>query len=89
MQGFENETDIDVLDDLRSGIVSYLDNTMVNLDRKQIVKPVLDDLISKVKDAKLATLLNEFNRAKDTNPNLSAIGFRTLITLIIKVQERK
>ena len=84
MQGYENETDIDVLDDLRSGIVSYLDNTMVNLDRKQIVKPVLDDLISKVKDAKLATLLNEFNRAKDTNPNLSAIGFRTLITLIIK-----
>ena len=79
MQGYENETDIEVLDDLLTGLVSYLDSAMVNLDSKQIVKPVLDDLISKVKDAKLATLLNEFNRAKDSNPNLSATGFRTLI----------
>jgi hypothetical protein len=86
MQGYENETDVDVLDDLRSRIVSYLDGVMVNLDSKQTVRPVLEDLISKVKDTKLATLLNEFNRAKDTHPNLSAIGFRTIVTLII--QER-
>jgi len=86
MQGYENETDVDVLDDLRSRIASYLDSVMVNLDSKQTVRPILDDLISKVTNTKLATLLNEFNRAKDSNPNLAAIGFRTTITLII--QER-
>jgi hypothetical protein len=39
-----------------------------------------------VKDTKLALLLNEFNAVKDSSPNLAAMGFRTILTLII--QER-
>ena len=36
------------------------------------------------KDAKLSTLLKEFNAIKDHQPNMAAIGLRTIICLIIQ-----
>jgi hypothetical protein len=54
--------------------------------REARVRPILSDLVLKVKDTKLATLLGEFNVAKDGQPNLAAIGLRTILCLVI--QER-
>jgi hypothetical protein len=86
VSGYEAETDVDILDIQRSGIVSLLDAAILQLDRLYIVKPILDELISKVKDTKLVMLLHEFNAVKDSSPNLAAMGFRTILTLLI--QER-
>ena len=77
--------DIDALDGARDEIVRMLDSAIGALSAAN-VRPVLDELIVRVKDAKLATLLNEFNAIKNQQPNLAAIGLRTIMCLII--QER-
>lgn len=84
VSGYEQETDVDILDEQRTGIVSILDAALPFLDREYTVRPVLEDLILRVKDTKLAELLKEFNAVKDTSPNLAAMGFRTVLTLIIR-----
>jgi hypothetical protein len=81
--GYENTLDKDILDAVRDSIVESLDATTKKVDGKQIVRPVLDELILRVKDTKLAALLNEFNASKDGQPNLAAIGFRTILCLVI------
>src|SRR5207245_8096156 len=50
------------------------------------VKSIFQDRISKVTDRKLHELLEEFNCIKDQAPNHAAIGFRTILCLLI--QER-
>jgi hypothetical protein len=84
ISGHENNTNVDVLDDLRHRIVELIDGAITKIDSQEIVRPVLDDLILRVKDMKLSTMLKEFNATKDSQPNLAAVGFRTILCLIIR-----
>jgi hypothetical protein len=77
--------DVDALDGARDDLVRMLDATIASLSGAD-VRPILDDLIPKIKDIKLSTLLREFNATKNQQPNFAAIGLRTIICLII--QER-
>jgi hypothetical protein len=78
--------DVDVLDAARDDLVKIIDDCLVGFGSQARVRPILSDLVLKVKDTKLATLLGEFNVAKDGQPNLAAIGLRTILCLVI--QER-
>ena len=78
--------DVDVLDSARDEFLKIIDDCLVGMTAQGQVRPLLDDFILKVKDTKLSTLLKEFNAIKDHQPNLAAIGIRTIICLII--QER-
>ncbi len=84
IQGYETEADAEILNELRARIVERLDNVLTELDSSLIVRPILEEYIFRVKDTKLAAFLKEFNAIKDTNPNFAAIGFRTILTLIIR-----
>jgi len=81
--GYRQETDVEIFNELRSVFVSYIDGALSRLDQEYEVKPILEDYIKRVKDSKLAELLKEFNAAKDISPNLVAIGFRTILSLVI------
>src|SRR5260221_8140808 len=70
----------------RDELINIIDDCLVGMTGQGHVRPILDDLILKVKDTKLSTLLREFNSAKKRQPNLAAIGLRTILCLII--QER-
>lgn len=83
-RGFEDETDTEACLDIRSRIVEILDAAISKLDSTQVMKPILDQLILKVKDDKLSTLLKEFNDTRVSQPNLAASGFRTILPLIIR-----
>jgi len=48
-----------------------------------------ESYIKRVADTKLAELLKEFNAAKDTTPNLAAIGFRTILSLVIQEKAKR
>jgi hypothetical protein len=85
MRTFEGAEGVDVLDAARDQVIAMIDGSIATLGGEP-VRPILDDLILKVKDRKLSTLLKEFNSIKDNQPNLAAIGLRTIICLII--QER-
>lgn len=89
MDGFWEEQDPDVCLILRTRIVESIDSSIKAIDEKQMVKPVLEDLISKVSDIKLATLLNEFNDVRISQPNLACAGFRTILPLIIRERAKK
>jgi hypothetical protein len=55
------------------------------LDATKIsAKPELDQLIDKVSDVKLVTLLKEFRDMQASQPNAAAILLRTILGLIIK-----
>jgi hypothetical protein len=75
--------DVDALDAARDDIVKMIDASISSLDGEP-VRPILDDLILKIKDVKLATLLHEFNAIKDKRPNIAVIGFRTILCLVIQ-----
>jgi len=75
-------TDVDVLDEVRCSIVLEIDDLIRVVGGSVPMRSILDVRILKVKDIKLSTLLNEFNRAKD-QPNLALIGLRTIVGLII------
>lgn len=81
--GYEKDTDVEVLHALRLAVIELLDRTTLAIDSQVVIRSVLQELISKVQDQKLATLLLEFNYIKDTSPNHAAIGFRTILILII------
>lgn len=74
--------DVDALNAARDEIVRMVDESISGLTGAP-VRPLLEDLIVKVKDVKLSTLLKEFNAIKDHQPNMAAIGLRTIICLII------
>jgi hypothetical protein len=85
MGTFEGAEDVEVLAAARDQVVEMIDRSIASLAGEP-VRPILDDLILKVKDTKLSTLLKEFNAIKDQQPNFAGIGFRTIICVII--QER-
>lgn len=86
LRGYEEEDDIDVLENLRGDLVEVLDEAITHIDGLSVIRSVLEERIVRVKDTKLSALLNEFAATKDTAPNVAAIGFRTILSLII--QER-
>lgn len=86
MRGYSNEADPQILDALRAEVVSELDYEIKGIDATAKVRTVLEEHIIRVKDEKLATLLREFNETKDTQPNVAAIGFRTLLGLVIGIR---
>lgn len=81
---FKNELNTDVCMDLRKNFVNLIDDKILTINNSEVVKSILEDQISKVKDTKLSTLLLEFNAIKDTQPNMAASGFRTILPLIIR-----
>jgi hypothetical protein len=85
IQSVQDIDDVDALDGARDEIVRMVDAALTSLSGAD-VRPFLEDLILKIKDAKLATLLREFNAIKNQQPNCAAIVLRTIICLII--QER-
>jgi hypothetical protein len=78
--------DVDVLDSGRDELVRIIDDCLTGFTGQGQVHSILDDLILKVKDTKLSTLLKEFNSAKDGQPNIALIGLRTILCIVI--QER-
>ena len=89
VKGYDSISEFEILDEVRQRIIGLIDGAITSIDDKVEVKPLIEELILKVKDSKLATLLKEFNNSKDQNPNISAIGFRTILTLIIKERAKK
>jgi hypothetical protein len=83
MRTFEGAEDVEVLDAARDQVIAMIDGSIASLAGEP-ARPILDDLILKVKDTKLSTLLKEFNAIKDQQPNIAAIGLRTIICLIIQ-----
>lgn len=84
MHGSETENNVDVCLDLRMKIIDLIDNSIKIIDSNQIVKPVLEVLISQIADTKLSTLLLEFNSCSVDQPNIASVGFRTILPLIIR-----
>jgi hypothetical protein len=75
-----------VVQDLRARVVGMLDENIRGIDSTQIVETILEASIKKVRDTKLAALLNEFNTIKAAAPNDAAVLFRTILSLVL--QER-
>jgi hypothetical protein len=89
MQGSWQETDADVCIILRTQLIELIDQSINAINSAQQVRPVLEDLILKVSDTKLSTLLKEFNEARTSQPNLACAGFRTVLPLIIRERAKK
>src|SRR6266699_4480023 len=89
MDGYEQERDAEIFNEMRPIFVDYIDQGLSILDQEYEVKPVLEEYIKRVKDTKLAEMLKEFNISKDTSPNLVAIGFRTILALIIQEKAKR
>lgn len=89
IRGYEQETDAEIFNELRQDLVESIDTALSRLDKKYELKPLLEEYIKRVKDTKLAELLKEFNDAKDVAPNLVAIGFRTILSLIIQEKAKR
>ena len=89
LDGYEREEDIEVFNELRPIFVGYIDLGLSIIDQEYEVKPILEEYIKRVKDTKLAEMLKEFNMSKDTSPNLVAIGFRTILALIIQEKAKR
>jgi len=81
--GLGKDIDKGILEEIRSEIIELLIKEISKIDSTEKVRPVLEENILKVKDSKLRALLTEFNNIKDSSPNLAAIGFRTILVLII------
>jgi hypothetical protein len=78
-----NDAPPNVLDDARENIVDHLDAAISKLDATRPVRSILEDRILRVKDTKLSRLLNEFNIHRERAPNLCAISYRTILSLVI------
>lgn len=89
LNGFQQETDVEIFNELRPVFVGFIDNALSWLDQEYEVKPLLEDYIQRVKDTKLAELLKEFNAAKDIAPNLVVIGSRTILSLVIQEKAKR
>ena len=83
IQAIADIDDTDALDGARDDLVRMVNITITSLSGAD-VRPILDDLVAKVRDAKLSTLLREFNAIKNQQPNLAGIGLRTILCLIIQ-----
>jgi hypothetical protein len=83
IQSIGSVNDVDALDEARDHLIWMVDEALASLSLSN-VRPILDGLILKVKDEKLATLLREFNAIKNQQPNAAAIVLRTILCLIIQ-----
>lgn len=84
MQGFWSETDPEIINECKMRILKLIDEAVKEIDERKQPKPILDDLISRVKDKKLHKLLVEFNDSRTKQPNVAGIGFRTILALTIR-----
>ncbi len=89
MEGYEQETDVEIFNELRPIFVGRIDMGLSILDQKYEVKPLLEDYTKRIKDTKLAELIKEFNASKDIASNLVAMGFRTILSLIIQEKAKR
>lgn len=89
LSGYEREEDPEILNELRPIIVRLIDAGIASVDKTYQTAPLLEEYIARVKDTKLAELLKEFNATKDIAPNLAAIGFRTILSLIIQEKAKR
>lgn len=89
MNGYDQETDVEIFNELRPIFVGFIDAALSRFDQEYEVKPLLEAYIKRVNDTKLAELLKEFNAAKDIAPNLVAIGFRTILSLVIQEKAKR
>jgi len=89
LDGYGQENDPEIFNEFIPLFVEAIDQGIKLLDKTYVVKPVLEDYITRVKDTKLAELLKEFNLAQNTAPNLAAIGFRTILCLIIQEKAKR
>src|SRR5258708_10103200 len=87
--GYDEVSDPEIYNDLRVALSGWIDMGLGMLDREYKVKPLLEEYTLRVKDTKLAELLKEFNAAKDNAPNLTAMGFRTILSLIIQEKAKR
>lgn len=88
--GYQDEEDPEIFNELRPELVECIDEGLRVLDAGYKVKPFsLEDYIKRVKDIKLAELLKEFNEVIDTAPNLAAIEFRTILSLVIQEKAKR
>ena len=69
--------------------MGLIDYALSQLDQEYQVRPLLEEYTKRVKDTKLAVLLNEFNAVKDIAPNHAAIGFRTILGLVIQEKAKR
>jgi hypothetical protein len=81
---YQKISDIAILEAVRQEVVQIIDSQITASDAQEVVRPIFDDLILKVQETKLAALLNEFNASKEKQPNLAAIGLRTILCLVIQ-----
>ncbi len=89
MHGYQQITDVEIFNELRSDFVKIIDFGLNKLDQEYQVRPLLEEYTKRVKDTKLAVLLNEFNAMKDIAPNHAAIGFRTILSLVIQEKAKR
>jgi len=89
LDGLEQETDAEIYNELRPVFVGFIDAALKRLDQKYQVKSLLEEYTTRVTDTKLAVLLNEFNVVKDVAPNHAAIGFRTILSLVIQEKAKR
>ena len=87
--GYDQVTDVEIFNELRPGFVSHIDYGLSMLDQQYQVRPLLEEYTKRVADTKLAVLLNEFNAVKDIAPNHAAIGFRTILSLVIQEKAKR
>ncbi len=87
---YSQEEDPEIFNEIRPELVALIDFGLNILDEMYEVKPLLlEDYIKRVKDTKLVELLKEFNAIKDIAPNHAAIGFRTILCLIIQEKAKR
>jgi hypothetical protein len=89
LQGYQQSTDIELLEEVRANIIGCLDKLLSALESNNVSRSLLQERTSRVRDIQLATLLNEFQAAKDVAPNIAAIGFRTILMLTIQQQAKR
>jgi hypothetical protein len=89
IDGSQQESDPEVFNELRPVFVGYIHMGLSILDQEYELETVLEAYIKRVKDTKLAMLLNEFNAVKDIAPNIEAIGFRTILGLILQEKAKR
>lgn len=88
-QTFGRELNPDIMYEVAQDIIARIDWSLETLDAEEPVRPILESHIALVADTKLATLLREFNAVRISQPNLAAIGFRTVLALVIRERLRK
>lgn len=84
--GHDSTTPVEALMDIRDKTINLLDQTILNIDSKQNVRPIFEENILKIKNIKLSTLLKEFNAIKNSAPNSAASIFRTILSLVISLR---